>query len=244
MQAAHWFLDLPSNDDLSLAAPMIEEPLQLLWIVAAYLVGSIPFGFLAGKMRGIDIRQHGSGNIGATNVLRTLGKPVGITVLILDIAKGVVPVLLAQKYSDSSLIPILTAVATILGHNYTCFLSFKGGKGIATSAGVLAPLLPVPLLIALLLWILLFFTTRYVSIASISAAVSLPVTLGILFATQQSSDWPLFGFTLLLGVLAVWRHRSNIQNLRNGSENRFEPKKKSSQTQSQPTTPLPTKKND
>ena len=205
---------------------MLDDPLQLLWIVAAYLIGSIPFGFLAGKMRGIDIRDHGSGNIGATNVLRTLGKPVGISVLILDVAKGAVPVLLAQRFSDSSLIPIVTAVATILGHNYTCFLGFKGGKGIATSAGALAPLLPIPMLVALLLWIVLFFGTRYVSVASIGAAASLPITLGMLFATQKSRDWILFGFTALLAVLAVWRHRPNIQKLRNGTENRFVPKSK------------------
>ena len=205
---------------------MLDDPLQLLWIVAAYVIGSIPFGFLAGKMRGIDIRDHGSGNIGATNVLRTLGKPVGITVLLLDVAKGAVPVLLAQRFSDSSLIPIVTAVATILGHNYTCFLSFKGGKGIATSAGALAPLLPIPMLVALVLWIVLFLASRYVSVASIGAAASLPVTLGILFATQKSSDWILFGFTALLAGLAVWRHRSNIQKLRNGNENRFVPKSK------------------
>ena len=92
---------------------MTDHPLQLLWSVVGYFIGSIPFGFLAGKMRGIDIREHGSGNIGATNVLRTLGKPVGITVLIFDIAKGVVPVLLAKHFSDSSIIPILAAVATI-----------------------------------------------------------------------------------------------------------------------------------
>ena len=205
---------------------MLDEPLQLLWIVAAYLIGSIPFGFLAGKMRGIDIRDHGSGNIGATNVLRTLGKPVGVTVLILDVAKGAIPVLLSLKYSDSSLIPIITAVSAILGHNYTCFLGFKGGKGIATSAGALAPLLPVPMLVALLLWVVLFFSTRYVSVASMGAAVSLPVTLGILDVARSQWDWILFGFTALLAVLAVWRHRSNIQKLRQGTENRFVPKSK------------------
>lgn len=209
---------------------MPDDPLQFLWIVAAYFFGSIPFGFLAGKMRGIDIRDHGSGNIGATNVLRTLGKPVGISVLILDIAKGVVPVLLAQKFSDSSLIPVLTAVATILGHNYTCFLGFKGGKGIATSAGALAPLLPVPMLVALLLWIILFFATRYVSVASMGAAATLPITLSVIFATRKEWDWILFCFTALLAFLAVWRHRSNIQSLRNGTENRFISKSKSAPT--------------
>jgi len=206
---------------------MIEHPLQLLWIAVGYLIGSIPFGFLAGKMRGIDIREHGSGNIGATNVLRNLGRAVGIPVLILDIAKGVVPVLLAQHFSNDSLIAILTAIATILGHNYTCFLGFKGGKGIATSAGALAPVLPVPLLVAVLLWIVVFFASRYVSVASIAAAVSLPITLGVVAATQNQWDWMLFSFTLLISLLAVWRHRSNIRKLRVGTENRFQRKPKS-----------------
>jgi len=204
---------------------MNEESLQLLWIAAAYFIGSIPFGFLAGKMRGIDIREHGSGNIGATNVLRTLGKPVGITVLVLDIAKGAVPVLLAQRFCDSSMIPIIAAVAAILGHNYTCFLGFKGGKGIATSAGALAPLIPIPLLVGIIIWVLAFFASRYVSVASIAAAVSLPATLSVISATEKSWDPVLFGFTLLLSILAVWRHRSNIQKLRAGTENRFQRKK-------------------
>jgi len=216
---------------------MIDHPLQLLWIVAGYLIGSIPFGYLAGKMRGVDIREHGSGNIGATNVLRTLGKPVGITVLIFDIAKGVVPVLLAKLYSDHSIVPILTAIATILGHNYTCFLGFKGGKGIATSAGALAPLIPIPLLVAVIVWLVLFFTSRYVSVASIGAALSLPITLGIIFATGKAWDPVLFGFTFLISILAVWRHRSNIQKLRAGTENRFQRKKSGAPAPDEDTSP-------
>ena len=216
---------------------MTDHPLQLLWIAAAYFIGSIPFGFLAGKMRGIDIREHGSGNIGATNVLRTLGKPVGITVLIFDIAKGVVPVMLAQHFSDSSIIPIVAAVATILGHNYTCFLGFKGGKGIATSAGALAPLIPIPLLVAVLVWVIAFFVSRYVSVASIGAALSLPITLGIIFATGKTWDSVLFGFTLLLSILAIWRHRSNIQKLRAGTENRFQRKKSNASAPDQDSSP-------
>ncbi len=218
---------------------MNHELLQMLWIAVAYFIGSIPFGFLAGKMRGIDIRQHGSGNIGATNVLRTLGKPVGITVLIFDIAKGVAPVVLAKYFSDSSTIPIFAAVATILGHNYTCFLGFKGGKGIATSAGALAPLIPIPLLVAVLVWLILFFASRYVSVASIAAALSLPITLGIIFATGKAWAPVLFGFTLLLSILAIWRHRSNIQKLRAGTENRFQRKKSNTPApDDDPTAPL------
>lgn len=196
-------------------------------VILAYVIGATPFGFLAGKARGIDIRDHGSGNIGATNVLRVLGKPIGITVLVLDVFKGLVPVVIAQVFSDgeSSIIPILAGIATILGHNYTFWLGFKGGKGIATSAGAIAPLIPVPLAVALALWGLAFAVTRYVSVASIVAAVSLPVTATLQGLRAGSLDGPLLIFTLFLAVMATWRHRSNIRRLRDGTENRFEPKR-------------------
>ncbi len=191
-------------------------------ILTGYLIGSIPFGFLAGKLRGIDIREHGSGNIGATNVLRTLGKPIGISVLILDMLKGLAPVLIAQHFSDSGLIHILTAFATIMGHNYTFWLGFKGGKGIATSAGALLPIIFIPLLLAVAVWLLLFFTSRYVSIASIGAALTIPITTVYL----QSWNYPLITFTIILAILAVWKHRGNIRKLCNGTEHRFTPKSK------------------
>ncbi|MCB1232694.1 MAG: glycerol-3-phosphate 1-O-acyltransferase PlsY [Verrucomicrobiae bacterium] len=199
-----------------------------IWSVfLAYVIGATPFGFLAGKLRGIDIRDHGSGNIGATNVLRVLGKPIGISVLILDVLKGLVPVVIAQRASggDSSIIPILAGITTILGHNYTFWLGFKGGKGIATSAGAIAPLIPIPLAVALALWGIAFAVTRYVSIASIAAALSLPVTATIQGLIAGSHDWPLLIFTLFLAVMATWRHRTNIRRLREGTENRFEPRK-------------------
>ncbi len=197
-------------------------------VILAYVIGATPFGFLAGKARGIDIRDHGSGNIGATNVLRVLGKPIGITVLILDVLKGLAPVVIAQVFSggESSIVPILAGIATILGHNYTFWLGFKGGKGIATSAGAIAPLIPIPLAVALALWGLAFAVTRYVSVASIVAAVSLPVTATLQGLRAGALDAPLLVFTLFLAVMATWRHRSNIRRLRDGTENRFEPKKK------------------
>ena len=198
----------------------------VIFILTGYFIGSVPFGYLAGKLRGIDIREHGSGNIGATNVLRTLGKPVGITVLILDVLKGVLPVLIAKHFSDSSLIHILTAFATIMGHNYTLWLGFKGGKGIATSSGTLLPLIMIPLAIATVIWVLLFSTTRYVSVASIGAALTIPIATGVLQKVQDNWNTPMFAFTLILAALAIWRHRGNIRKLCNGTENRFTPKAK------------------
>lgn len=199
----------------------------LIAITASYLVGSIPFGLLAGRLRGIDIRKHGSGNIGATNVLRTLGKPIGITVLILDVLKGFTPVvaaayLLPKPQGDAQqLILMSCAIATICGHNYPIWLKFKGGKGIATSAGALLALFPIPLAIALGVWILVFFLSKYVSLASIVAAISIPLTL----ATMRA-PLPSLLFTIALAGLATWRHRPNIQRLIAGTENRFERRKK------------------
>ncbi|MEO0416460.1 MAG: glycerol-3-phosphate 1-O-acyltransferase PlsY [Verrucomicrobiota bacterium] len=199
-----------------------------------YVIGSTPFGFLAGKMKGIDIREHGSGNIGATNVLRTLGKSVGYPVFLLDVLKGVVPVLIAQQLTDNSLTHIIAAIATILGHNYTFWLKFKGGKGIATTAGTMAPLIPIPLVVALSLWAIFLFATRYVSVASIVAAISIPISQAVQSFLKHSSnfanwDKPLTIFGLVLCILAVWKHRGNIQRLRNGTENRFGKKKTTNQ---------------
>jgi glycerol-3-phosphate acyltransferase PlsY len=207
-------------------------------VILAYVIGATPFGFLAGKLRGIDIRQHGSGNIGATNVLRTLGKPIGIAVLILDVLKGLAPVLIARGVAgqgpNGSLVSIAAAVAAILGHNYTFWLGFKGGKGIATSAGALAPILPIPFFVAAGLWLASFAISRYVSVASILAALSLPVTASIQMALAGEWDLAVLIFAVFLTVMAIWRHRSNIQRLRNGQENRFEPGRKKPPTSSDP----------
>ncbi|MEM7384090.1 MAG: glycerol-3-phosphate 1-O-acyltransferase PlsY [Verrucomicrobiota bacterium] len=195
--------------------------------VVAYLIGSIPFGLLAGKLKGVDVREHGSGNIGATNVLRTCGKPVGIAVLILDLLKGLAPVLLARTLApDNGLLTVLAAVFAILGHNYPCWLGFKGGKGIATSAGALIGFLPIAFLIALVAWVVAFFTTRYVAIASIAAAVSLPISVVTMKLLGHPVPMAYIVFAVLVGGLAVWRHRSNIERLRAGTEHRFESRKK------------------
>lgn len=203
----------------------------LFLLLAAYIVGSMPFGLLAGKLKGVDIRDHGSGNIGATNVFRICGKGFGIAVLLLDMLKGLGPVILAQHFSSEtdSLTPIAAGVAAILGHNFPVWLKFKGGKGIATSAGVFAGLLPWALLVAAVIWLIIFAVTRYVSLASIIAALSLPVTMAILTFGQGGGRSRVdFYFALVVGLLAVWRHRINIQRLRQGTEHRFTSKPKAS----------------
>ena len=197
--------------------------------IAAYLLGSIPTGFLVAKARGIDIRTVGSGNIGATNAFRILGKGPGILVLLADALKGwtavqVAAPVVAQLVSDTSsdYLRITAGIAVILGHNYTCWLGFKGGKGIATSAGVLIALVPWALLIILGIWIILFLLTRYVSLGSVAASFALP------FATWFTTghDIGLTAVTGAMGGLAIYKHRRNIQRLLNGTENRVQFKKK------------------
>ena len=211
----------------------LSEFLSQWWpALLAFFVGATPFGFLAGKMKGIDIRDHGSGNIGETNVLRTLGKPIGITVLVLDIFKGMIPVIIAKSVSDSSSLHIATAITAILGHNYTFWLKFKGGKGIATTAGAVIPILTIPILVAIATWLLFLKLTRYVSVASIAAALAIPITLSIQNLVSGQWDRVVFGLAAFVCLLAIWKHRANIQRLRRGEENRFAPKSSSSKTPS------------
>lgn len=193
----------------------------LLIAFGAFLLGSIPTGYLVARSRGVDIRQHGSGNIGATNVFRTLGKPLGILVFVIDALKGFAAVWLAQHFVAGDWSGIVAAVAGIAGHNYTPWLGFKGGKGIATSAGVLLGLIPLAVLCIAIVWFAVFFATRYVSLASICASAALPLSVAALWWTGLGGSAPLLGFTIVISALAIWRHRSNIQRLRNGTESRF-----------------------
>jgi glycerol-3-phosphate acyltransferase PlsY len=193
--------------------------------VAAYLLGSIPTGFLVAKIKGIDIRSVGSGNIGATNAMRVLGKPAGIFVLLMDAAKGFLAVYLAIMmarrfyWNDPELqtLQVIAGVGAVLGHNYTCWLKFKGGKGIATTAGVYLALAPWPLLVAFVVFILAVLFTRYISVGSISAAVALPFAVLIM----QPKDLLLGIVTVVLGALAIYKHKSNIKRLMAGTENRL-----------------------
>jgi glycerol-3-phosphate acyltransferase PlsY len=190
--------------------------------VAAYLLGSIPTGYLVARAKGIDIRAVGSGNIGATNVFRMVGKTAGVFALIIDGLKGYVActwlcdwvlTFMGGPTADTELYRILAGITAVLGHNFTCWLKFKGGKGIATSAGVFFALAPLAAGIALATWIVAAVLTRYVSIASIVAAVALPT------AVWLTKDSLLLGIvTTALGLLAIFKHRGNIQRLLNGTE--------------------------
>src|SRR5258708_11953611 len=183
---------------------------------AAYLLGSIPTGYLLARAKGIDIRTVGSGNIGATNVMRILGKPAGIFVSLTDALKGWVAVegvthlvffLFGQPLSEPKVFRIVAAFAAVFGHNYTCWLSFKGGKGIATSAGVLAALVPSALMMSLSVWIVLLALTRYVSIGSIAGSFTLP------FATWLSTkEWMLTIGVRALVSRAMYRDKWNIHS--------------------------------
>ena len=240
-----------------------------LWLcpLFAFLLGSIPFGLLIAKAKGIDIRQHGSGNIGATNVLRVVGKKYGITCLLLDALKGFIPVFLAvnliriagrnQQLQIDGLeswavvmpaskamlvqsLQILTGLAAILGHNYSPWVGFRGGKGIATSAGVIIGLAPAVIVLLIIVWGVVFAISRYVSVASIVAAACLPliVHMGSRFhhvnndkslpTLWEAGTWnkPLLIFSIVIAILAIWKHRGNIQRLRQGTENRFQRKPK------------------
>jgi glycerol-3-phosphate acyltransferase PlsY len=200
----------------------------LLTIAGAYLMGSLPTGYLVAKAKGIDIRTVGSGNIGATNVFRILGKPAGIGVLLIDALKGWLAVAVLSRllweHFDSAANPstrewfaVVAGVAAILGHNYTCWLRFKGGKGIATSAGVLGALIPATLGIVVAIWVVVFAASRYVSLASITAAAALP-----LVAWAMGESGVIIGITAGLSALAIYKHKSNIQRLRNGTESRLQ----------------------
>lgn len=204
-----------------------------LVFVASYLFGSIPWGLIIGKCKGIDIRQHGSGNIGATNVLRTLGKPLGVLCFFLDFLKGLIPVLIAIFLlksgilaNDALLAPVLAGFAAFAGHVWSLYLKFKGGKGVATSAGIIAALAPVSLLISGVLWLVVFKTSRYVSLASICASVALPVSAIVLSALRvYELHISVIILLVVIGVLAIIKHRGNIQRLLAGTENRFDSKK-------------------
>lgn len=188
----------------------------------AYLVGSVPFGLLISKAKGVDIRKQGSGNIGATNVLRCLGKPLGIACFVLDALKGYLPAALFPVLGIvDPTFGILFGAAAILGHNFPVFLKFKGGKGVATSAGVLLGVAPLAVAVGLLTWVIVFYTSGYVSLGSIIAALAVVIT------GWTTGCGPVIATALtLLGALTVWRHRENIKRLIAGTEHKFQKKTK------------------
>lgn len=197
--------------------------------VLAYLLGAIPFGLLIARAKGVDIRAVGSGNIGATNVFRALGKGWGILAFTCDALKGFIPAsvfpLLAKTlwtFDGATVLPLVCACLAIAGHNWSVYLRFKGGKGVATSVGALIGLAPVAAGIGLLTWALVFVATRYVSLASIVAAIMVAGAVWIFYA-QAGILLPCV-LTVLCALL-IWRHKNNIQRLLHGAENRLEFKK-------------------
>ena len=192
--------------------------------ILAYLIGSIPVAYIFGRvLKNIDIREHGSGNMGATNAFRVLGRGPGIAVLILDIIKGIIPVtFLANVFGlRDPFSLVIIAVAVVAGHNWTIFLGFKGGKGMASSLGVMIglaiqlPGLRIVLGIVTLIWLALFLSFGYVSLASIAAAVVLPILMVVF-----SAPFPMTVMAIVLCIFIVFRHRSNIKRLARGQENR------------------------
>ncbi len=208
------------------------NPIFLSYLIAAgigYLLGSCPNGYIVSRARGVDIRKHGSGNIGATNVLRVLGKKWGYLVFALDAFKGFAAVRIAFAIGGAilvgdtqrDLVGIVGGLACILGHTFPVWLGFRGGKGVATSAGVLLGLMPVAMFSVLAVWLLLFQFTRYVSVASIGGAVALPIFVIVYLRLGMLTGASLLPFSILIAGVVVWRHRSNMQRLLQGKEQRF-----------------------
>ena len=192
----------------------MNDPLAISLIVASYLIGAIPFGLLVARaMGGVDIRTMGSGNIGATNVLRAVGKKAGATALLLDISKGAVPVLIAELvYDQNGLITLYCALAAFFGHLYPIYLGFKGGKGVATALGTVSAWVPIAGVTTLLIWIVTAKTFKFSSLAALIAFASLPL---VLFLLEKPT--PMLA-SFVLTTLIFWRHRANIQRLIAGCE--------------------------
>jgi glycerol-3-phosphate acyltransferase PlsY len=213
--------------------------LSLLYVIfLSYLVGSIPTSIIISKLaHGIDIRQHGSGNAGGTNVIRVLGVRAGVAVILFDIFKGLVATVFIAKlmyspfpftnrtpFEDFTLVQILTGCAAIIGHIWTIFGGFRGGKGIATAGGMLIGIAPWDILIALGVFTIVFLISRYVSLGSISAAVAFPLTLVVrenVFKSEVEGYGTLIFFSIGIALLLIYTHRTNIKRLIEGRENRF-----------------------
>ncbi len=198
-----------------------------LFVIVAYFAGSLPIGLLIARWwKGIDIRDHGSGNIGSTNVFRVVGKTAGIVVFVLDVLKGLWAPLVAAKLGYGPWWQVGSGLAAVLGHNFSPFLGFKGGKGIAASLGVLLGISWKVGIAAWILWGILVAATGYVSVGSIAASASLPIFTWIFYADNGLA--PRLSFATAAGLFSIYRHRANIERLRNGTENRFRQDKKES----------------
>lgn len=197
--------------------------------LVSYVIGSIPSGFIAGRLAGVDIRTVGSGNIGATNVTRSLGKKYGYPVFIADFCKGPLAVFAANVVarqpgatgSAAEIYEVVAAVCCVLGNAFPVWLGFRGGKGVAVSAGLLFALMPWAALSAIGIWVVIFYLTRYVSLASIVAALLMPVIVFALLHFHKMNEWLFLYVSIALTAFVVLRHRSNISRLMHGTEERF-----------------------
>jgi glycerol-3-phosphate acyltransferase PlsY len=200
---------------------MMNSVALLFLIPASYLLGSIPFGVLVARSKGVDIKKEGSGNIGATNVLRTMGKGPAVVTLLGDFLKGSASVLLCRVVLGGDLFEGITGIAAVLGHMYSVFLSMRGGKGVATGFGVLAVYSPVSAVISVAIWLLAAFITGYSSLAALTAFIFLPFIFSI-----AGSSASKVSFALVLAFLIILSHRENIRRLLSGSETRMGEKKR------------------
>jgi len=197
-------------------------------IIVSYLLGSIPFGYIAGRIAGIDIRTAGSGNVGATNVVRVLGKRYGYPVFALDVLKGFGAVKISMvlsgqhlEWNSPEISGMVGAIFSVLGHVFPPWLKFKGGKGVATAAGALLALMPIATLIGVAVWIIVFWLTRYVSLASVVATAALPIVILVIGSPDGHSGRLLVYSSVCVAALVIWRHRSNLSRLLRGTEPRF-----------------------
>lgn len=196
----------------------MNDPLLIaIAIAVSYALGSIPTGLWLGqRLRGVDIREHGSKNIGATNTLRVLGKPLGAAALLGDMLKGAIPVLALGQLASWPYLPLACGIAAILGHSFSLFLRFNGGKGVATSTGVFLGLLPLPTLIAAVVFGVSVYFTRMVSLGSILAAITLSIACFFVPAPMAVRV-----IVVLVAALIIWKHRANIGRILRGEENKF-----------------------
>jgi len=192
------------------------------WILGAYLVGGVPFGFLVGKMNGIDVRTVGSKNIGATNVFRTVGKGWGLLAFVLDVLKGLLPVLAAKAWAPRPWLPLGVGVACVVGHMLTPYMRFKGGKGVATAFGMLIGLAPALVGVAFAIFAVVFALSHYISLGSCSAAAFLAVAVWFpILGNSGVKDLPQCILVTAIAVFVIWKHRSNIRRLVSGTESKI-----------------------
>lgn len=211
----------------------------VIMIFVSYLIGSIPFAYIVGKVfKGIDLRKQGSGNLGSTNAFRVLGIPLGILVQVLDIAKGLVAVIFVSTFfythlpfanhtpfEDQTLVKIIAGLSAVIGHTFSVFVNFKGGKGINTALGMLISLAPIDVSISIGFFVLILISSGYVSLGSIIASFVLPVTMFVrenFFKVEIYGYNTLIVFSIAISIFLIYNHRSNIMRLLRGHENRFD----------------------